>query len=137
MPKSRPQCVLLLQNNEGKVLLQLRDDKPAIPYPNCWGTFGGQIEEKETSEEAIAREILEETGYKLTNPEYVGNFPFENYNPYVFRKVDLNVRLETLKITEGQKGAFLSYSDIQTIKLAFNAKEVLTFYFKKYITPQR
>ncbi|HLD04797.1 MAG TPA: NUDIX domain-containing protein [Candidatus Nanoarchaeia archaeon] len=135
MPKSRPQCVLLLQNNEGKILLQLRDDKPEIPYPGCWGTFGGQIEEKETPEEAITREIREETSYELTDPEYIGNFPFENYNQYVFRKIDLTIRLEALNITEGQKGAFLSYPEIQRVKLAFNAKEILEFYFKKYLIP--
>ena len=25
-------------------LLQLRDDKASIPYPNCWSFFGGEIE---------------------------------------------------------------------------------------------
>ncbi|MDR2017692.1 MAG: NUDIX domain-containing protein [Syntrophobacterales bacterium] len=47
MSKSRPQCRLFIENKEGKVLLQLRDNTPQIPSPDCWGTFGGQIEEGE------------------------------------------------------------------------------------------
>ena len=50
MIRNRPQCSLILENAKGEVLMQLRDNKPSIPYPNCLGTFGGQIEEGETPE---------------------------------------------------------------------------------------
>ena len=57
MKKTKPQCGLIIENAEGRVLLQLRDDKRTIPYPNCWGTFGGQVEDGETPEHAIVREV--------------------------------------------------------------------------------
>jgi len=43
MGNKRPQCGLILENREGKVLLQLRDNRPDILFPNLWGTFGGEI----------------------------------------------------------------------------------------------
>jgi len=46
-------------------LLQLRDNKQTIPYPNKWGTFGGQVEEMESPEDALIREVREELDYNL------------------------------------------------------------------------
>lgn len=45
---------------KGKILLVLRDDSPTIPFPNTWNTPGGGIEEIETPEEAMVRELEEE-----------------------------------------------------------------------------
>ena len=46
-----------------KFLLQLRDNKPNIPYPNTWAFFGGGVEEGEKHEEALKRELKEELGW--------------------------------------------------------------------------
>jgi 8-oxo-dGTP diphosphatase len=132
MGKDRPQCGLLIENKEGKVLLQLRDDKPDIPYPNCWGTFGGQIEENETPEEAIVREIMEELEYKLSSQEYFGNFPFDGYDIYMYKIIDHNLTLDDITVKEGQKGGFFSLEDIQDADCATNCKEIVIAYFKMF-----
>ena len=44
-------------------LLQLRDFKSSIIYPGHWGAFGGAMEEGESPETAICRELIEEIGY--------------------------------------------------------------------------
>jgi len=41
-------------------MLQRRDNKKNIPFPNKLGTFGGQIEDNECPEEAMKRELMEE-----------------------------------------------------------------------------
>ena len=46
----------------GKILLVLRDNNPAIAHPNTWNTPGGGIEEGESPEEALVRELQEEIG---------------------------------------------------------------------------
>lgn len=56
-------CLLFDKND--KLLIYLRDDIPNIPFPNYWDLFGGIIEEGETPEEALVREIEEELGVKL------------------------------------------------------------------------
>tara|TARA_A100001015_G_scaffold318641_1_gene439118 strand:+ start:2093 stop:2488 length:396 start_codon:yes stop_codon:yes gene_type:complete len=57
-------------HQDGKFLLQLRENRPDIPYPNCWSFFGGELEEKETPWEALQRELCEELEWY---PEF-GNF---------------------------------------------------------------
>jgi 8-oxo-dGTP diphosphatase len=134
MSKSRPQCGLILENSEGKVLLQLRDDKKTIPYPNSLGTFGGQVEEGESPEEAIEREVREEIGYELSGYEYIGNYPFDGYEIHMYRKVDPEVKLSDLKVREGQCGIFVSVDDVRegTLRFAFNCRSIVADYFDKF-----
>jgi len=128
--KDRPQCALLLISN-GKVLLQLRDNSPWLDYPNHWGTFGGQIELGETPEEAIVREIKEELNYNLQDFKFLGNYSFQGYDQFVFYKIDDSLRLENLKITEGQGGRFFSREEIKKVKCAFNCREIVQAYYDK------
>jgi 8-oxo-dGTP pyrophosphatase MutT (NUDIX family) len=62
---------MLLFDDRGWVLLQRRDGRAIHPFH--WGTVGGAVEPGETLEEALAREVYEETGYKLTLPVDVGS----------------------------------------------------------------
>jgi 8-oxo-dGTP pyrophosphatase MutT (NUDIX family) len=57
---------LLLIDDRGWILLQLRDGH--VVYPYHWATVGGAVEEGETLEAAIQREVHEETGYRLSGP---------------------------------------------------------------------
>jgi 8-oxo-dGTP diphosphatase len=132
MNNERPKCGLLIENKEGKVLLQLRDDNPTIRYPNLWGTFGGQIEEGETPEEAIVRELSEELGYELSDPEYFGNFPLDGYDIHMFRIIDYSLALDSLTIKEGQEGRFLSLEEVKEIDCAANCKEIVIAYFQMF-----
>jgi 8-oxo-dGTP diphosphatase len=127
--KNRPQCGLLIENKEERVLLQLRDNRPDIPYPNCWGTFGGQIEEGETPVEAIIREIMEELQYELLDPVLFGIFPFDGYDIYMYRKIEPNLFTKDIYVREGQRGTFLTLEEVAAADCAFNCKEIVIAYY--------
>lgn len=64
-------AMLLIVTDDRKLLLHHRDDKPGIPHPGCWSGFGGAVEDGETAEEALRREVLEETGLKIEQPFFL------------------------------------------------------------------
>lgn len=61
-------AMLLVVTDDGKLLLHLRDDKPGVIHRGRWAGFGGAIEGDETPEEAVRREMLEETGVEILEP---------------------------------------------------------------------
>jgi len=61
---------IILLNDMQHILLHLRNDKPDIPYPNMWGLPGGHMDEQETPEACIRRDI--ETAIQLF-PTSLGN----------------------------------------------------------------
>lgn len=54
---------VVLKNN--KILMVKRI--PEFLEGNKWGLIGGFVDRDETIKDAVAREVLEETGYKITN----------------------------------------------------------------------
>jgi 8-oxo-dGTP pyrophosphatase MutT (NUDIX family) len=60
-----PGCVgALIRNDEGRIFVQRRSPTRRV-LSGIWDIVGGHIEAGETLEEALAREIGEETGWAL------------------------------------------------------------------------
>ena len=128
--KRGPQCGLILENGEGRILLQLRDNRPDILFPNCWGTFGGALGPHETPAQAIMREIREELDYKLADFEYFGNFPDDGYDVYMYYRRDPEIELSDLRVREGQQGQFFTLHEVRQLECAFNCREIMEAYFQ-------
>ena len=60
------QCLVgaVILNEQGQAFVQKRALTRKL-WPGCWDTAGGHVEPGETFEEALNREIREETGWKL------------------------------------------------------------------------
>ena len=58
----------IIYNDQGEILL-IKDIKKWIDY---WHIPGGHIEIGETSEQALKREVMEETGLEIDNIEFIG-----------------------------------------------------------------
>jgi 8-oxo-dGTP diphosphatase len=65
-------AMLLIVTNDG-LLMHHRDDKPGIAHPDCWAGFGGAVEAGETVEEALHREVAEETGLVIADPIFLAD----------------------------------------------------------------
>ncbi|MDV6379134.1 (deoxy)nucleoside triphosphate pyrophosphohydrolase [Sporosarcina sp. GW1-11] len=93
MKKSVHVVGAVIENDEGEILSALRS--PTMTLPNYWEFPGGKIEQGETPEEALQREIQEELECVIQVREAVEDTTYE------YEKVI--VRLETFmaKIVEG------------------------------------
>jgi 8-oxo-dGTP pyrophosphatase MutT (NUDIX family) len=69
-PPARRAAMLLIVT-DGGLLMHHRDDKPEIANPDCWAGFGGAVEDGETVEQAVLREVKEETGLVIEDPVFL------------------------------------------------------------------
>lgn len=118
---------LAILYREGKFLMQLRDDKPGIPYPGHWSLFGGHLELEETPEEGLKRELLEEIDYAVATPIEFGCYADLKAIRHVYH-APLTVPLECLILQEGWDFALLSIESIyQGSCYSIKANEVRPF----------
>jgi 8-oxo-dGTP pyrophosphatase MutT (NUDIX family) len=69
-------AVLVL--DDGRYVMQLRDDKADIWYPGHWGCFGGAVDQGEPPIAALARELREELEYEIEGaPTELTRFEFD------------------------------------------------------------
>ena len=57
---ARNAAIVILEDADGRIAMQHRDDKSGLFGRNQWGLFGGGLEAGETPSEAAVREIGEE-----------------------------------------------------------------------------
>ena len=72
----RDAAAAIIVLDDGRYLMQLRDDKPGIFYPDHWGLFGGAIEEGEDGEQALRRELREELDHEADAVSYFTRMDF-------------------------------------------------------------
>jgi 8-oxo-dGTP diphosphatase len=98
---------VLLLDRHNRLLIYLRDDKPEIPFPNHWDFFGGHVEEGETPEQALVREVREELGVDLPKWEFFRSYDCLTGDAYPNTKYVYRARVdktaEELTLREGQR----------------------------------
>lgn len=65
----------LIFSKDGKILMGKKDPTKGGVYPDAWHIPGGGIDEGETMEKALTREVLEEVGIDI--------------NPYPLKRIEL------------------------------------------------
>jgi 8-oxo-dGTP pyrophosphatase MutT (NUDIX family) len=105
---------------DGHYLMQLRDDKPDVWDPGCWGCFGGSIDERETPESALRRELSEELELRATLQFRYFTQVAWDYGPwgrgvklrYYFEVVIGNDELARVVLHEGQAFRLFSAEEV-------------------------
>jgi 8-oxo-dGTP pyrophosphatase MutT (NUDIX family) len=67
----------IIVGEDGRYLLQLRDDIPGIFYPGHWSCFGGAVAENETALQALRRELAEELEFDAAGGKQFVSFDFD------------------------------------------------------------
>jgi len=118
----------ILMNSRGQVLLQQRDDNPAIRYPGNWSLFGGTVENVETPSAAVAREVKEEIDFDLRNFGLFREFVQNNKHEFAFVG-ELSAEPQELTLSEGQAMNLFYPSQLQELLIRPDDKETLREYF--------
>lgn len=66
----------IIRRSDGKILVLKRSSKDDHK-PGAWETVGGGMDREETPQEALAREVLEETGLRVVVGEPFNIFTFK------------------------------------------------------------
>lgn len=67
----------ILMLDDGRYLLQLRDDTPQIWFPGHWGFFGGSVDPNESEIKALRRELREELELEMVEARLFAGFDFD------------------------------------------------------------
>ncbi len=134
---------VILVDRQGRVLMQHRDDDPAIMFPGHWGLIGGASLGEETPDQAARREVEEETGQTPGHIEPFRAYYQEEQKPGARKKpqpgrADFEVYIfhapcetpvEEMVCGEGVELRSFAPDEIAALDVAYNHREVLTDFF--------
>lgn len=120
-PKNASAAIIV--NKYDQVLLQLRDDKEGIFFPNHWGFFGGASEDGEEFSKGLIRELEEELtivfDYDQIKQYIRVDLGFDVAQPLVKRVFYIvsitDHQTEQLQLKEGKACRFFSREESLTI----------------------
>ena len=124
-------CIAILRVGE-RFPLQLRDDRPDIPAPGCWGLFSGTIEPSETGAEAMRREIHEELALELPElPVFCFAF-WQEHNSFFGTSLcleafecDVAPFWGSHRLLEGQSVALFEWDELPLDRMALLSRAIL------------
>jgi 8-oxo-dGTP diphosphatase len=126
--KEPPGADIIILNSQQQVLLVLRDNKSSIPFPNTWALLGGYLEENESPEAAIRRELVEEMELELGEIKFFKSYFWQECDEHIFWTwLDLDVSQITLH--EGQKLAYFSREEINRLEFASHYDQIISEFF--------
>lgn len=105
-----------------------------------WGFFGGSLEEGESPEQALVREVGEELGYKIKDYRYIGEYENQYFNKktqsetIVKREIfisSITTELMGKKVVEGDGFDIFTLDEAMKLKIIPGDIEVLKI-FKQY-----
>jgi 8-oxo-dGTP diphosphatase len=129
-------AAIILENDKGEFLLYLRDNKPDIPFPGYWDLIGGHLEEGETPEQALVREVKEELDIDLKDYSFYKKYEcltgdaYEN-TKYIYSG-KLNLPIEEVTLLEGVRPQYFSRAEIPYLKFANILKSIVMDYISDH-----
>ena len=101
-PRTDPAVIVLITDADDRLLLARQQVWPEHRF----SLVAGYVEPGETAEHAVAREILEEVGLRVGQPEFLGSqpwpFPASLMLCYRVEAIDTDIRVDGVEIAEAQ-----------------------------------
>jgi 8-oxo-dGTP diphosphatase len=125
-------AAIILENDNRELLLYLRDNKPDIPFPDHWDLIGGHVEEGETPEQALVREVKEELNIDLKEYIFYKKYvcltgdAYENTKYIYYGRI--NLPIEKVTLLEGVRPQYFSRAEIPDVKFANILKSIVMEY---------
>ena len=127
-------AVAVIVNNDNKILLLKRAGGENYWMPNKWSLVGGMIEKGETPEEAVKREIKEETGLEIN--DFIESFAIERHADSIetvfacrYEGDPTDIKLDT---KENTKYGWYDVSEMEFLDTVPHLHEYIILVFKKY-----
>ena len=132
--KEEPQknAVAVIVNNDNKFLL-LKRSKESDWMPGKWSLVGGMIEKGENPQQAVEREIKEETG--LTIEKFIKTFSLQrrpNSTEHIFACRYEGDPTDIVLNEENTNYGWYGISEMKFLDIVPNLIEYITLSFKKY-----
>ena len=124
----RKGCSIIFVDDQNRILLLLRDDKPDIPYPNMWDVPGGHVDSEETPGDCIIREMKEEMELQLTEFSLFSIMEFDDRIEYVFWKKE-NLVISEICLHEGQRIEWFTEDRVKKTRLAYGFNRVVMNFY--------
>jgi 8-oxo-dGTP pyrophosphatase MutT (NUDIX family) len=111
----------LILDDDGRIfVLRRADDRPL--FPGAWDIVGGHLEPGESALEALRREILEETGWRLTHVlaelppvRYTGDDGRVRVEEDYLVRVEGNLRKPRLSVGEHTEYRWITRDDVDAL----------------------
>lgn len=118
-------AAIILFRQDNRILLQHRTDDAPV-FPGYWSFFGGGVEQGETPEEAVKREVIEELSYQLNSPRLwtVQKYSHDemNYTRYFFIE---KYNGSQLVLGEGQDMRWFLPSEVNELRMTVPTRRAI------------
>jgi len=124
---------VILRSPDGKVLVMQRDDDPLLPFANKWTLPGGSVEDSESPDEAIIREIEEELGIR-TSVEVWKVYVREGPNGILIEQHvyvgSIDDSVTKIEMNEGQQFTWIASGEIGKYEFAYGFDSLLKEFYR-------
>jgi 8-oxo-dGTP diphosphatase len=128
-------AAIIFENEKGELLLYLRDNKPGIPFPRHWDLIGGHVDDGETPEEALKREVKEELNYDLEEYQFFKEYLCLEGDAYPNIKYiysgKFNLPIKEITLLEGERVQYFKKEEIPNVKFANILKKIVIEYINR------
>ncbi len=134
MPKATVAAIITPDDDKPEIILLTKRSIP--PFQGHWCLPGGHIDDYETAEKAVVREVMEETGLNFISPVFLyffnEVFPLYNFHAVALAFYGRGRGAVQLMPDEVEEIAWFPLDEALALPLAFNHQQILQRYVQHF-----